>query len=159
MKIAVRYQSRGGNNKEVALTIARAVNSNAETIRVPIEEPVDILFIGGGVYLGRIHPSLITFIEKLDPQNVKSVAVFSSAGGVNKTKKISAIAKNRGLPVFQKTLLVRMWLRNHAVFGGKGFVTLTEKQVRRINDFVRTVTEEKRILGSTFNNAGFFRER
>jgi flavodoxin len=87
MKITVRYQSRGGNNKEVALTIAKAVNSGAETIRVPIEEPVDVLFIGGGVYLGRIHPSLITFIEKLDPQKVKSVAVFRAPEVLIKQKK------------------------------------------------------------------------
>ena len=146
MKIAIRYQSHGNNTKEVALTIAQALNIGAETINVPVEDKVDILFVGGGVYMGNIDLSFRTFLKKLDPQRIKVVAVFSSAGGINKTKEIAALAKERGIAVCEETLLVRMWLRNHAMFGGKGFITLQKRQIERINAFVEKAVNEGRLL-------------
>jgi flavodoxin len=143
MKIAIRYQSRGNNTKEVAQVIAKVLNISAETVNVPIEDTVDILFVGGGVYLGRIDHSLRTFMETLDPQRINVVAVFSTAGGVNKTKEIAALAKERDIAVCKTTLLVRMWFHNHAILGGKGFITLNEKQIVLINDFVEKVVNER----------------
>ena len=42
MKIAIRYQSHGGNTKEVAEEIAKALNITAESIEKPIIEYVDL---------------------------------------------------------------------------------------------------------------------
>jgi flavodoxin len=50
MKIAVIYHSRGGNTKIVAEAIAKAAGVSAEPIHVPLDAPVDLLLIGGGVY-------------------------------------------------------------------------------------------------------------
>ena len=58
MKVAVRYQSRGGNTKEIAEAIAKAADVKAEPIDISIDEPVDVLFVGGGVYAHTIDPSL-----------------------------------------------------------------------------------------------------
>ena len=139
MKIAVRYQSRGNNTKTVAEAIAKAAGTTAESIEKPLVEPVDILFIGGGVYMGGFDASLETFIEHLNPELVKSAAVFTSAGGQDKTKKILSILENRGLNVRKETLLIKFGLRNHARLGGKGFVTLTQKHIRLITEFVHNM--------------------
>lgn len=77
MKIAVRYHSRGGNTKSVAEAIANAAGIKAEPIDVPLDEPVDFLFVGGGVYggvfKGDIDSSLRGYLETLDPNTVKSL--------------------------------------------------------------------------------------
>jgi len=140
-KIAVRYQSRGGNTKTVAEAIAKAAGVTAEPIDVPVAEPVDILFVGGGVYAWDIDQSLKTYLQDLTQENVKSVAAFSTAGGMDKTGKVAEIVKARGINVCEETLPVKFMLRNHAAFGSKGFVTLSEKQQQSIEDFVRRVVE------------------
>ncbi|MDR1068684.1 MAG: flavodoxin family protein [Clostridiales Family XIII bacterium] len=137
MNIAVRYQSRGGNTKAVAEVIARTAGVTAEPCGVPVTEPVDLLFIGGGVYKWDIDAELKAFLERLDPATVKSVAAFSTAGGMDGTKKITALLKERGITVREETLPVKVLGRNHAWLGGKGSITLSEKEVATIEDFVR----------------------
>ena len=136
MKIAVRYQSRGSNTKVVAEAIAKAAGVTAESVEKPLAEPVDLLFVGGGVYMGGIDPSLKTFLENLDPKLVKSAAAFITAGGQDKTKAILSILKSKGIDVKDETLPIKLYLRNHAWLGGKGKIKLTEKQIQSINNFV-----------------------
>jgi flavodoxin len=109
MKIAVRYQSHGGNTKAVTEIIAKAAGVTAESIEKPIDETVDVLFIGGGVYYRNIDPSLKTFLENLNPELVKSIAAF----------------------------------HNHGLFGGRGYIKLTEKQICLINEFVNKIIKDR----------------
>ncbi len=137
MKIAVRYQSRGGNTKAVAQAIAKAAGVTAETIGVPLDGPADLLFVGGGVYAWTIDRSLKDYLQTLNPDTVKSLAAFSTAGTMDGTGKIAAIAKERGIHVCEKTLPVKFGAKNHAWLGGKGTVELTDKQLQLIDGFVR----------------------
>ena len=139
MTIAVRYQSRGGNTKAVANAIAKAAGVMAEPILVPIEEPVDLLFVGGGVYAWDIDRSLKKFLKSLTPETVKSVAAFTTAGRMDKTNKITALVKANGINVRDETLPVKVYLRNHASLGGKGYLNLSDKQIQDIEDFVRRI--------------------
>ena len=143
MNIQVRYQSHGGNTKEVAETIAKVIGITAETIEKPILEPVDILIIGGGVYKWDIDSSLKIFLEKLDSKLVKSVAAFTTAGGMDKTETILSIVKSKGINIEKETLSVKVGVRNHAWLGGKGYLKLTEKQIHSINNFVNKLIEKK----------------
>ena len=144
MKIAVRYQSRGGNTKAVAEAIANAANVKAEPIDVPFNEPIDILFIGGGVYAQDIDRSLKNYLETLDPNDVKSIAAFSTSGLLNCTRKITIIVKAKQIHTFDETLPVKFGVRNHAWLGGKGHVTLSDKQLRLVEDFVKkTLTKNQ----------------
>lgn len=61
MKIAVRYQSRGGNTRSMAEIIAKRAGVNAEPVSVPLTEKVDLLFLGGAVYMWKIDPQLRSF--------------------------------------------------------------------------------------------------
>ena len=137
MKIAVRYQSRGGNTKAVAEAIAKAAGVKAEPIDVPLEEPTDLLFVGGGVYMWDIDRPLKDYLQTLNPNLVKSAAAFSTAGGMDGARKIVAIAKEKGIPVREKTLPLKMGAHNHAWLGGKGYITLTDNQLHLIDGFVR----------------------
>ena len=137
MKIAVRYQSRGGNTKAVAEAIARAAGVQAQPIDVPLTEPVDLLIVGGGVYAWDIDKALRAYLESLSPETVKSVAAFTTAGGMNKTGTIASIVQARGIPVREETLPVKVMLRNHAALGGKGDFALSDKEIDKITGFVR----------------------
>ena len=143
MEIAIRYQSHGGNTKEVAEAIAKSTGITAETIEKPITDPVDLLIIGGGVYKWDIDPSLKNYLENLDPKLIKSVAAFTTAGGMDKTKTILSIVESKGINTEKETLAVKVGVRNHAWLGGKGYIKLTEKQIQSINRFVRKLVENK----------------
>ena len=96
MIIAVRYQSRGGNTKVVAEAIAKATGVVAEPIEKPLDAHVDLLIVGGGVYAWGLDEALVSFLESLDPAKVNTVAAFTTAGAMNKTKDIDAIVKAPG---------------------------------------------------------------
>ena len=139
MKVAVRYQSRGGNTKEVAEVIAKAAGVKAEPIDVSLDEAVDILFVGGGVYSHTIDHSMRNYLENLNQDIVKSIAAFTTGAGMSATDKIANIAREKGINVFSKNLPIKKGLKNYRVFGGKGDVTLSDKHYRLVNDFVREI--------------------
>jgi len=140
MKIAIRYQSRGGNTRAIAEAIAKAAGVKAEPIDTPLTELVDLLFIGGGVYMWDIDKSLRGYLEGLNPDIVKSAAAFSTAGSMNGTGKIAAIIKSLGITVLDEALPMKVLTRNHAWLGGKGSITLSDKETKKIEDFVEKVT-------------------
>ena len=123
----------------MAEAIAKAAGVTAEPIDVPIPAPVDLLFIGGGVYAWDIDKALKAYLENLSPETIKSVAAFTTAGGMNKTGTIASIVKARGIRVREETLPVKVMLRNHAALGGKGNFTLTDKELHAIENFVKQI--------------------
>ena len=139
MKVAVRYQSRGGNTKEVAEVIAKAAGVKAEPIDVSLDEVVDILFIGGGVYAHTIDPSLKDYLETLNPEDVKSIAAFTTGACMSATDKIANIAREKGINACAKSLPIKKGLKNYRVFGGNGEAALSDKHYRLVNDFVKQI--------------------
>ena len=88
MKTAVRYYSRTGNTKVIAEAIAPVAGCQAESIEVPLEGVTDILFLGGALYWGKIPRTLKEYIKSLSPQQVKYVAVFTTAGILESASEI-----------------------------------------------------------------------
>lgn len=83
------YYSRTGNTKKIAEAIASAVNVKAEAIdnKTTLSEPVDLLFIGGGIYWWNMDKTTKRFIETLDSSIVKNAVVFGTMGGLDKAIK------------------------------------------------------------------------
>lgn len=82
MKVAVRYYSRSGNTKLVADAIAQAAGVEAVSVDAPnaaLDEPVDVLFIGGALYAYGLDKHLTNFVRGIDGNKVGMAAVFSSA--------------------------------------------------------------------------------
>ena len=82
MNIRVCYQSRGGNTRKLAEAMAAALRVPAENVESagPAAQ-ADVLFLGGAVYATHDHdlaPSMIRFIEALDPARVGKAVVFST---------------------------------------------------------------------------------
>ena len=98
MKVAVRYYTKTGNTKRLAEAVAEAVHAEAQPIGVPVEEPVDVLFLGNSYYAFTIDPEVRGFIRSLDKNKVGKIVNFGSAAMMNSTwKKVKAEADKAGI--------------------------------------------------------------
>lgn len=103
MKTAVRYYSWTGNTKKLAQAIGSAVGVQAETIESPVSQPVDLLFLGSGVYAGNMHDEMKRFLEALSVEKVKQVAVFSNSfGDASPYPAIKTLLESKGISVRQE---------------------------------------------------------
>lgn len=103
MKFAVRYYTQTGNTKKLAEAVADALGVEALPITEPVEEPVDVLFLGNSYYAFTIAPQVKAFIQKLDKEKVGMIANFGSAAMMGSTfKKVAAEAKRMGIPMVNK---------------------------------------------------------
>ncbi len=100
MTIAVRYYTKSGNTKKLAEAVAEAVGAEALPISAPVEEPVDILFLGNSYYAFSIDPEVRRFVASLDKNKVGKIVNFGSAAMLNSTyKKVKAEADKVGIPM------------------------------------------------------------
>lgn len=100
MRIAVRYASRGGNTRAIAIPIAQEVHAEALSVDTPLSGRTDLLFLGGAMYAFHIGRELRDFIGSLNPSEVGTVAVFSTAanpGGASRA--IEKACRKAGLNV------------------------------------------------------------
>jgi len=81
MTIEVRYQSRTGNTRKIAEAIAEAVGVKAKRIDAPLREPVELMFLGGGVYGGSAHRKIKRFLKDVTAFQVENIAVFCTSAG------------------------------------------------------------------------------
>ena len=103
MKTAVRYYTKTGNTTRLAEAVAEAVGAEALPISTPVEEPVDILFLGNSYYAFTIDPEVRGFIQKLDKNKVGKIVNFGSAAMLNSTyKKVKAEADKAGIPMDER---------------------------------------------------------
>ncbi len=85
MKPLVVYYSRGGKTRKVADAIAQQLGCEAINVEreIPKVAEVDMLLVGSGQYLGKLHKSLRNFLDGLQPSGKNKAAVFATAGGPN----------------------------------------------------------------------------
>ena len=121
MKIKVMYHSSTGNTKKIAEAIAAAVNVSAEAIteNAQLSEPIDLLFIGDGIYAGKMSKKTQAFIGTLTGESVKNAAVFGTYGGQKKViATMTALLQEKGIRVCGESFACKgqAWLggnRNH----------------------------------------------
>ena len=103
MNIAVRYYTKTGNTKRLAEAVAKAIGAEALPLSSPIEEPVDLLFLGNSYYAFSIDPEVREFVRKLDRNKVGRIVNFGSAAMLNSTyKKVKAEADKAGIPMDER---------------------------------------------------------
>ncbi len=97
MKVTVRYYTRSGNTKKLAEAIAKAVGVEAKTVDEPLQEDVDILFLGSSVYAYGVDDSIKKFISNIDVR-IGKVVNFSTAALVKSTyKQVSKLLAQKGI--------------------------------------------------------------
>ncbi len=104
MNVRVAYFSTTGNTRKIAGAIARGAGCvETELGGWKPGGRVDLLFLGGAVYANHehgLHAALKDFIARLDPENVKEVAVFGT-GFIHSdaVSRLRTLVEARGIPV------------------------------------------------------------
>ena len=103
MKYAVRFYTKTGNTKRLAEAIANELGVEALPLSAPIDEKVDVLFLGNSYYAFTIDPEVRDFVRSLDKEKVGTIVNFGSAAMLNSTyKKVKAEADKVGIPMMEK---------------------------------------------------------
>ena len=103
MQYAIRYYTKTGNTKRLAEAMAEVLGVEALPLGEPLEEPVDLLFLGNSYYAFNIDPEVKSFIASLDKNKVGKIVNFGSVAMLNSTyKKVKAEADKVGIPMFAK---------------------------------------------------------
>lgn len=142
MKFAVRYQSHGGNTRAVAEIIAAVLGVEAKPVSVPLEEPAQILFLGGGVYAWHADRALSAFMRRLEPGAAERVVAFSTTGSLDRTNAaILEAMEKKGIPA-ESGLCLKLGLQGNAIVGRKGG-RLTGEQTAAVETFARAYLEQE----------------
>ncbi|MBQ3686254.1 MAG: flavodoxin [Treponema sp.] len=103
MTYAVRFYTKTGNTKRLAEAVAKKLGVQALPISTPLEEKVDILFLGNSYYAFSIDPEVRSFVASLSKDRVGKIVNFGSAAMLNSTyKKVKAEAAKVGIPLLDR---------------------------------------------------------
>lgn len=107
MKIAVRYFTRSGNTKKLADAIAKAVGVQAQDLSTPLDEKVDLLFLGSSVYAAGVDDAVKAFIAD-NADKIGKIAGFSTAAIIRSTfKQVKKLADEKGIAVIPQEFYCR----------------------------------------------------
>ena len=137
MKTAVRYYTKTGNTKRLAEAIAGAIGEEALPLGVPIDEPVDVLFLGNSYYAFSIDPEVREFVRNLDKGKVGRIVNFGSAAMLNSTyKKVKAEADKVGIPMDEREFHCK------GEFKGVHKGRPNAEDLKAAADFAKTIIDE-----------------
>ena len=103
MKTAIRYHSKFGHTHQMVEAVKDIMDCEPQTVEAPIEEPVDLLLMGAGVFLGKVDGSVMRFIESLTPDKVKRVVCFGSCAIIKSpVPQMRKALEARGITVDQR---------------------------------------------------------
>ena len=108
--IRIRYYSKTGNTKAVALYIANKLNIEAKEIKKEdYNNKFGLLFLGGAPYANIMSSKLREYANNLIKDNVMAVALFTTSNWSRRTvRALKKILKEKGIKVYDKYLYVHM---------------------------------------------------
>ena len=102
MNIAIRYFSRTGNTEKLANAISEAVNVPALKVYEPLNEKVDVLFLGSAVYAAGVDETVKKFLKD-NKDKIGTLVNFSTAALLPSTyAQVKKLAEDLGINVSDK---------------------------------------------------------
>ena len=99
MKYVVRFYTRSGNTKKLADVVAKTVSVGAKDVTVPLDEKVDILFLGCSYYAFDVDEAVKKFIVE-NKDNIGKIVCFGTSAMMKSMKKpVSKVADTVGVAV------------------------------------------------------------
>lgn len=86
MKIAIRYYTKSGNTEKLAKAISEKLSVSAEKLETPLEEKVDILFLGCSYYAFDMDENVKKFL-KVNKDKIGKIACFGTSAMMKSMKK------------------------------------------------------------------------
>jgi flavodoxin len=102
MKAAVRYYTKGGNTRKVAEAMAEAIGVEARSIDSPLEEAVDVLFLGNSVYAANMDKEVKEFVTANKDKIGKLVNVSTAALIEGTYGRMSKLCKELGIGIDER---------------------------------------------------------
>ena len=103
MKTAIRYYSKFGHTAKMADIVGELTGTRPELASVGLDEPVDTLYLGSGVFLGKVDSSIVEFINTLTPDMVKRVVCFGSSAIIKSpVPQMREMLQAQGITVSEK---------------------------------------------------------
>ncbi|MBQ7243274.1 MAG: hypothetical protein IJS52_03625 [Bacilli bacterium] len=102
MNIAIRYLSKLGHTKDIAVAIGEALNVPAVSIldEPSLSEQVDILFLGGAPYANIMDGHLREYAKSLNKESVGKVILFTTSNWSRRTvRALKKILMAKGIQV------------------------------------------------------------
>jgi flavodoxin len=100
-RLRIMYATKTKHSQKIAQAMGNALNIQAENVSDnPVPGEVDLLFLVGGIYGGESLPELLTFVNNLDREKIKSVVLITS--GVSKKQgqdSVRKILQDKDIPV------------------------------------------------------------
>lgn len=117
MKYAVRYYTKTGNTKKLALEVASTLGVDAMTTNTPLAEMTDVLFLGSSVYAAGVADEIISFIRE-NRDKIGMIVNFSTAALMPSTyNQVKRLAVENGIQMCEKEFHCRgsfmVMHRNH----------------------------------------------
>ncbi len=106
MNVEIYYHSKRGSTKIIAEEIASTLFKRALDVveSTPINEPLDMLFLGCSKCMNNLPKEMKNFIENINVNKVKACAIFStSSNSKNALPLLKLALENRGLSVIDET--------------------------------------------------------
>lgn len=104
MNISIRYFSKFGHSSQMANVVADVTGAKPETVSVPLPGHTDMLFLGAGVFLGKVDKSVTAFIDSLDPAQVGCVVLFGSSAIIDSpVPQMRKRLEQRGIKVAEQS--------------------------------------------------------
>ena len=111
MNVAVRYYSRSGNTKALADAMARAAGVPAISVdasEAKLDEPVDVLFIGGALYAYGLDSHLKEYLKTLKREDARKAVIFSTSWiSKHSLDLLRKGLEEAGIPVEAETFYVK----------------------------------------------------
>lgn len=102
MSIAIRYFTSTGHTKQLAEAIGEAIGVEAKDVSLPLEDKVDILFLGSAMYAGGIDGAVKNFIAD-NKNRIGKIYSFSSATLATSTyKQIKKVCDEQGVALAEE---------------------------------------------------------
>ena len=136
-KNAIRYYSKFGHTKMMVEAVKDIVGAEPQSVSVPLSEPIDTLFLGAGVFLGKVNGGVMDFIQSLTPDKVKRVICFGSCAIIKSpVPQMRQALQTKGIEVSDKEFTCS---------GSMGPVKAghpDEADIREFKEFVKSVLGE-----------------
>uniref|UniRef100_UPI0040563422 flavodoxin family protein n=1 Tax=Acetatifactor sp. TaxID=1872090 RepID=UPI0040563422 len=136
MKIGVRFYTRSGNTKKLADAVARSVSVDVKEVTVPLEEKVDILFLGCSYYAFDVDEAVKQFILDNKEKIGKIVCFGTSAMMKSMRKPVSKVADTVEVVVAEEEFHCR------GSFGPMHKGRPNTKDLEEVAAFAKKVTKE-----------------
>ncbi|MBQ7379969.1 MAG: flavodoxin [Clostridia bacterium] len=86
MTYAVRYYTRSGNTEKLADAIAIALKTQSLQVSVPLEEKVDVLFLGCSYYAFDVDEAVKAFVHE-NQDKIGSIVCFGTSAMMKSMQK------------------------------------------------------------------------